>query len=76
MLGVPPRGRSNGELPTIAAAGFKRRISKGRRAREVLFRIIRSGMQRVAQPTETAESVVNSPQENVVTEVLLSTLND
>ena len=34
LLGVSSRrGRSNGELPTTVAAGFKRRISKGRQGK-------------------------------------------
>ena len=42
VLGLAPRGRSNGELPTVAA-GFKRRISKGRLSTQEFFRTLRSG---------------------------------
>ena len=33
VLGVPPRGRSNGELPGVGSSstGFKRRLNKGRK---------------------------------------------
>ena len=32
VLGVPPRGRSNGELPGVGSStSFKRRLNKGRK---------------------------------------------